>query len=131
MHVKMPKDEAINMMKRSMSIQKLEFPTFELRDSEFRQQVDFFLCRNNSLSWPNVHKLLIDMCIGLLSCDTLLWMPPYILLEIFDWLPYEEDVISIMHLVPQYKKVFLIEGVVNSMKKLIEQRARNIRKTVK
>jgi hypothetical protein len=72
------------------------------------------------LQWRVVHPQLLDICMAFAP----LHLPPYVVLEVFDWLPTWQRVDGIdwnksyMHLVSHIKKIRLIEGVQRSRKKV-------------
>ncbi len=71
---------------------------------------------------PRIHALLLDMCIALLSASLpapYSVMPPYVLLEIFDWFPG-------MFEIKRFIKIRLIEGIVKSFRNV-----KNANKSVK
>jgi hypothetical protein len=70
-----------------------------------------YLQRNKDMQWKNVHKLVLDACIALQP----LWLSPYVVLWILDWLPpmhhrfdYRDDPDFDPHHV---RKIRLIESV--------------------
>ena len=69
---------------------------------QYKDKVRNFTSRNQSLRWKNVHRILLDL--------TLIFhtLPPYIILEIFDWLPN-------MYRTPHYIKIQLIINVLKSI----------------
>ena len=71
----------------------------------YTTKAENLLRRNNALMWRNVHRELLN------STFVFNRLPAYIILEIFDWLPY-------MHLVSHYKKIQLILGVKKSIDKI-------------
>ena len=97
------------------------------------------------LEWSIVHPYLLDVCVALAS----LQLPPYVVLEIFDWLPtkepvsYEivvdhEEVVEVLHidrnescmqLVSHFKKIRLIEGVHHARRRVLD--AREAKKSMK
>jgi len=89
--------------------------------------LDYYLKRNNALQWKNAFKRLLEICLIFYMNETA-FLPPYVILEIFDWLPLEKGCderfkyISIMHLIPEILKVHLIENLLKSAKKI--QRSR-------
>ena len=65
--------------------------------------------------------MLLDVCIAFAPMR----LPPYVLLEIVDWLPMYEDAEadqSFMQLCPHIKKIRLIEGVQRSQRNIDEKR---------
>ena len=66
------------------------------------EKVNYMLARNDTILWKNVHSMLFSF--------TLIFhfLPPYVLLEIFDWLPY-------MHLVRHGLKIQLIVSTLRSI----------------
>lgn len=58
-----------------------------------------YLVRNNTILWKNAKKRLLNISILFIKL-----FPPYVILEIFDWLPH-------MNHVNHLKKIRLIEGV--------------------
>jgi len=48
-----------------------------------RCKVSLLTKRNFDMSWRNVHPLVLNVCIALVAMR----LPPYVLLEIIDWLP--------------------------------------------
>jgi hypothetical protein len=90
-----------------------------------------------ALLWPRVHPILLDICIAFAPMR----LPPYVLLEICDWLPVKYEIIdwnsvigrsdmneSMMHRVRHIKKIRLIEGVQRSQRNIDEQRAKKSRR---
>ena len=85
-----------------------------------------------------MHVYLLDVCVALAP----LHLPPYVVLEVFDWLPTKEpvsweivddddevvDVLhadrneSCMHLVSHIKKIRLIEGVHHARRRVLDAR---------
>jgi hypothetical protein len=68
--------------------------------------------RNNSLLWKNVAPKLLDFAIALLPLD----LPAYVVLEIFDWLPWMRRHVS------HGKKIALIIGVRKSWQQIVVNR---------
>ena len=64
-----------------------------------------------ALAWRLIQPRLLDICIAFAP----LRLPPYVLLEICDWLPVyyygSDENESLMHLVSHVKKIRLIESV--------------------
>jgi len=108
------------------------------------------LQRNQHLRWSTVHPLLLHICVPLIS----LRLPVYVILWIIDWLPtfhpvrlahktgaryigkvmsdtevytYDEQ-ISCLWLLPEIKKVRLIEGLTQSCRKVWAAREANAKK---
>ena len=71
-------------------------------DREFAGKINELRIRNKMICWKNVHGILLDFA---LIFHTL---PAYVLLEIYDWLPY-------MQMVRHYKKIQLIIGILKSI----------------
>ena len=76
---------------------------------------NFYNQRNQNnyekIEWLKVSKEIIDVCIALASLD----LPPYVLLEIIDWLPLFEYV-------DHKKKIDLIINVKKSISKIFENK---------
>ena len=84
------------------------------------------LHRNRMLSWPILHGLVLNLAMvftGLINMN----MPPYVLLEIIDWLPIEQvdSHISQYYLKNNLKKIRLIESVQRSVNKIYSKRSHN------
>jgi len=87
-------------------------------------RIEAYCNRNKQLKWKFVHAYLLDICVALAPVR----LPPYVLLEIFDWLPtpkpvkcdeYETDLNkSCMQSVPHISKINLIVGVQQSTNKI-------------
>lgn len=103
--------------------------------TELTDDIQYFCRRNELLQWRTkrsdgivgVRRHLIDFCVAFSSLE----LPPYVLLEIFDWLPVidetdvdEENWIhrSAMHLVPHVRKIRMIESMQRNRKKVLAQR---------
>ena len=83
-----------------------------------------------ALRWRPVRRMLLGICLALAP----LFLPPYVLLEICDWLPVEYEYgsngvksksdpnESHVHLVDHYKKIMLINGVHRSVRTILERR---------
>ena len=85
-----------------------------------------------------MHPILLDISIAFAPMR----LPPYVLLEIFDWLPVKYEIVgwrqveywrsdeneSLMHRVRHIKKIRLIEGVQRSQRNIDEQRAKKSRR---
>ena len=61
----------------------------------------------DTIRWPIVSQVIIDVCISLHSLD----LPPYVLLEIIDWFDFYQ-------FVNQKKKIDLIVNVRKSIEKI-------------
>jgi hypothetical protein len=68
------------------------------------------LQRNRSIEWIAVRPLLLDMCIGL-STFLVDWLPPYVLLHIFEQFPYYDKI-------PHKKMISMILGVRKSVRRI-------------
>ena len=94
--------------------------------TESKIRYEFFkqmILRNTMLAWPCSRGSILELAMiftGLINMN----MPPYVLLEIIDWLPIEEidPYISQYHLKNHLKKIRLIENVQQSINKLYFQR---------
>ncbi len=100
-------DSLIEMIRESYTLRSVELPHHFGPDDNTR--VNFFLSRNAQLEWNNVHCQVLDFCIGFSSLD----LPPYVLEEIFNWLPMmnankENENLSLMHKANHFKKIQLI-----------------------
>jgi len=86
--------------------------------------------RNKKLAWSNVHAYLIELSLVFIGR-----LPPYVLLEMFDWLPVpfvgsknvpkwilECEYESAMCLTSHHKKISLIVGVEKACKKCQRRR---------
>lgn len=90
--------------------------------------------RNRAIQWKYVKNNIIDIVMSLYNIFTV-YLPPYVLLEIIDWLPlpyrytkkydredietYDIDVnVPLLHLINQMKKVNLIESLYRSIKSI-------------
>lgn len=73
-------------------------------------RIDYWLRGNKSYRWKSQHSRITDIYIGLVSKSLII--PPYIILEIFDWLYLDNPFTS--HL----KKITLIMSLQNSVKKI-------------
>ena len=74
-----------------------------------------------ALLWENFHPRLLDICVVLAPIR----LPPYVLLEIVDWLPVvhiDDENESLAHRVSHVKKIRLIEGVQRSQRTIDRQR---------
>jgi hypothetical protein len=86
--------------------------------------IDLLSRRNRALEWSLVHANLLDVCVAFSPFE----LPPYVLLEIFDWLPTRHEVQgcnwnqSSMHHVSHIKKIRLLEGVQRSRKAVLAAR---------
>jgi hypothetical protein len=70
------------------------------------------LQRNRTVMWQkSLHDTLLEFCLALGP----LQLPPYVLLEIFDWLP-------LMAHVRHYPKIKLVEGVHHSRRRACAKR---------
>jgi len=85
-------------------------------DSPIRRSLLKFYNRHNELNrnkleWSKIANQIIDICIALQSLN----LPPYVLLEIIDWLPLFEYV-------DHKKKIDLIINVKKSISKIVENK---------
>lgn len=96
-------NEFLQGIDQNIAITRLEYEVWEGRHET--QLLTQFLSRNKSLMWCNVHPILLNF--------TLIFhlLPSYIVLEIFDWLPY-------MDRIHHYKKIQLIINTKKSIDKL-------------
>ena len=62
-----------------------------------------------SIRWKTVHGQVVDFCLAIMPLN----LPPYVMLEIFDWLPLMEHV-------RHYNKIRLIESCIRSYRKIEE-----------
>lgn len=74
-------------------------------EDQRQQQI---VSRNKRVSWPIVHRMILNSCIAMSP----LQLPPYVLLEIFDWLPLIEKHVS------HVKKIHLIEKIAATIRKV-------------
>ena len=90
-----------------------------------KRSVVFFvdLALLQAVHWRRVHPMLLDICLAFAPMR----LPAYVLMWIIDWLPVDFQWIepdlhsyvtnqSHLHLVPQIKKIRLIEGVYRSIR---------------
>ena len=63
--------------------------------------------RNKRIQWPLVHDVILGICLALLPLD----VPPYVLLQIIDFLP---DYISVSHV----RKINLIQSIYRSNRRV-------------
>ena len=79
-----------------------------------------------ALAWPVIHPIVLDICIAFAP----LRLPPYVLLEVIDFLAVEYDGSdeneSMMHRVSHVKKINLIVGVQRSQRNIDEQQRRRV-----
>ena len=75
-------------------------------DFTFEVGVAKLIERNKSLRWQNQHGILLNMCIAMQSFD----LPAYVLLWIYNQFGLGEASIN------QFKKISLIESVINSIR---------------
>ena len=80
-----------------------------------RHTLTYYKTRNEnnikSLEWSKVSSEIIDVCVAFASLD----LPPYVLLEIIDWLPFN---IYVEH----KKKIDLIVNLKKSISKIFENK---------
>jgi hypothetical protein len=76
--------------------------------ADYIKMADPICARNQQLQWPKVHAMILDAVITLAP----LQLPAYILLWIFDWLPWIERA----HV--ELKKIRLIESVIGSIRRV-------------
>ena len=93
-------------------------------------KVSHFLARNKCFLWRNVHPMLLEFALIFVSRS--ICLPPYIALEIFDWLPLVQPLfkdtlfynqlvnsnVPVMHKVRHYPKIQLIINVKKSINKI-------------
>ena len=83
----------------------------------FSRTIDKKLCSwlavNKSLRWNHTHGCVLDLAIAMFRLE----LPPYVLLEIIDWL-YPDNPYS-----THYKKIMLVLGVYRCAKRIISDRA--------
>jgi hypothetical protein len=96
-----------------LDLQELWSPTYTntVNAPQCFSTIAGLLQRNQSLQWSFVHAALLGVCVAFSP----LHLPPYVLLEIFDWLPLMEHV---SHL----RKIRLIEGMQRSRKAVLAAR---------
>ena len=96
-------------------------------------KVSHFLARNKCFLWRNVHPVLLEF--ALIFSSRSICLPPYILLEIFDWLPLVQPLfkdtlfynqlvnsnVPVMYKVRHYPKIQLIINVKKSIDKIYKQ----------
>ena len=70
-------------------------------------RLDALQARNSSVLWPNAQPFLLQLIMTLTPLD----LPPYVLLEVFDWLP-------LMRRVEHKPKIDLIIAVRNSARRV-------------
>lgn len=72
------------------------------------------LRRNRSLVWQKaLHDKVVEFCLAMGPMQ----LPPYVLLEIFDWLPLMEHV-------RHWNKIQLIVGMHHSRRRIVQAKAR-------
>ncbi len=101
---------------------KKNFTLEILSISAYRDQFDKVTVRNVESNWKNIHKLLLDVTIAI----SILNLPVYVILFIVDWLPYVD-----VGRVRQYQKVILIEDVIKSIRRVVENRKNDSKKVNK
>lgn len=86
----------INKILKNTSI--TEYSAFEISET-YKDDINKWLLRNRELRWKFIHNKIMDMYIAMSS----LRIPPYVLLEIFDWLypdnPYTRHYVKIKLLI--------------------------------
>lgn len=104
-----------------VSLRLMSGPSYCLFDNVamgcFSRTIDKKLCSwlavNKSLRWNHTHGCVLDLAIAMFRLE----LPPYVLLEIIDWL-YPDNPYS-----THYKKIMLVLGVYRCAKRIISDRA--------
>lgn len=112
--------ERLFKCKSIVSLRLMSGPSYCLFDNGamgcFSRTIDKKLCAwlsiNKSLRWNRTHGCVLDLAIAMFRLE----LPPYVLLEIIDWL-YPDNPYS-----THYKKIMLVLGVYRCAKRIIGDR---------
>lgn len=103
------------------------FNAEEKDETEFNQYV-----LTKELTRKEVYQRLFGVCLAFYSNHQVFWVPPYVILEIFDWFPTLHSTekfknVSVMHLACRVLKVSLIEAIAASVKKISYARQTSVK----